>query len=209
MGLELGPLGKINFRTPPKPVSVAVIVLPVIIVALLLVFAVFLPKKKIMDKLKLDIVELEKKIKKAQSIADKLQEVEQEYKRMERELCELEKVVPPEYEVSSFLKQVNAHSIDRDISVVTWKENAPREYPEGIVNENPIALTLEGSYHRLGEFLADITTFDRIINVYNINLGGAKQERGATKLSITMTAVAYTSIKPVKCEAKPGSGEER
>jgi len=209
MALELGPLGNINFRTPPRPVRVVVIVLPIIIVALLLVFAVFLPKKKIMDQLKVEIAELEKKIKKNQSIADKLPEVELEYKRMERELCELEKVVPPEYEVSSFLKQVNAHAIERGISVVTWKESASRPYPEGIVNENPIALTLEGKYHDLGVFLADITTFDRVINVSNVKLGGAKKDRGVIKLNITMTAVAYTSIKPVKCEGKAAAGGAR
>lgn len=207
MGLDLGPLAKINFRTPPKPVRIVVIALPIIVVALLLVFAIFLPKKKQMDKLKLEIVELEKKIKKAQSIADKLEDVEREYRRMERELCELEKVVPPEYEVSSFLKQVNSHSIERDISVVTWKESAPRQYPQGIVNENPIALTLEGAYHRLGEFLADFTTFDRVVTVSNIRLsGGIKKGSGPTKLAITMTAVAYTSIQPVKCEDDPPKG---
>ena len=210
MALELGPLAKINFRTPPKPVRVVVIVLPIIIVAALLVFVVFVPKKEVMDKLKVDIVELEKKIKKAQSIADKLEAVEKEYKRMERELCELEKVVPAEYEVSSFLKQVNAYAIERDISVVTWKEGSPRKYPEGIVNENPISLTLEGSYHDLGEFLADITTFDRVINVTNLSLGGGggrgAKATASVKLKISMTAVAYTSIKPVECEADDARG---
>jgi len=209
MGLDLGPLAKVNFRTPPKPVRVVVILLPIIIVSLLLVFVVFMPKKKQMDKLKLDIVELEKKIKKSQSIADKLEEVEREYKRMERELCELEKVVPPEYEVSSFLKQVNAYSIERDMSVVTWKEAASRQYPQGIVNENPIALTLDGSYHNLGQFLADFTTFDRVITVSNLNLTqGAKDKgkSGQSRLNITMTAVAYTSIQPVKCEVNPSGG---
>jgi type IV pilus assembly protein PilO len=212
MALDLGPLAKVNFRTPPKPVRVVVIVLPIIIVAALLVFVVFLPKKKQMDKLKLEIVELEKKIKKAQSIADKLEEVEREYKRMERELCELEKVVPPEYEVSSFLKQVNAYSIEREISVVTWKEGAPRQYPQGIVNENPISLTLEGVYHRIGEFLADFTTFDRVITVANLKMGAAgksKDKSGTNKLKVTMTAVAYTSIQPVKCEDdKPAGGRK-
>lgn len=206
MGLDLGPLAKVNFRTPPKPVRYVVIALPVVLVALLLVFVVWIPDKKVMDKLKVEIADLEKKIKKSQSMADRLKEVEREYKRMEQELCELEKVVPAEYEVSSFLKQVNAHAIERGMSVVTWKENAPRNYPEGIVNENPISLTLEGSYHRLGEFLGDVTTFDRAINVTNIALGGAKQDKGSTKLSIKMTAVAFTSIKPVDCGPKTEGG---
>lgn len=204
MGLDLGPLAKVNFRTPPRPVRIAVIILPIIIVALLLVFVVFIPKKKQMDKLNGEIAELDKKIKKSQSMADRLKEVELEYKRMEKELCELEKVVPAEYEVSSFLKQVNEYAIKREMSVVTWKENAPRQYPQGIVNENPISLTLEGSYHRLGEFLADVTTFDRVINVTNITLGGSKRDKGAIRLSIKMTAVAFTSLKPVKCESEEG-----
>ena len=206
MALDLGPLAKINFRTPPKPVRIVVILLPIIIVAALLVFVVFLPKKKIMDQLKVDIADLEGKIKKAQSIADRLQEVEAEYRRMERELCELEKVVPAEYEVSSFLKQLNEHALERNISVVTWKEAGPRQYPEGIVNENPISLTLGGAYHDLGEFLADITAFDRVINVTNISLSAAKKEKGAVKMNVAVTAVAYTSIKPVECAPQGPKG---
>ena len=41
MGLDLGPLAKINFRTPPKPVRLVVIALPIIVVAALLIFVVF------------------------------------------------------------------------------------------------------------------------------------------------------------------------
>lgn len=205
MGMELGALGNINFRTPPKPVRIVVIVLPIIIVAALTVFVVFLPKKKVMDQLKVNIAKLEKDIQKAQSMADKLKEVEAEYKRMEQELCDLEKVVPAEYEVSSFLKQVNAHAIERGITVLTWKESPPRVYPQGIVNELPVSLQLEGPYHKLGEFLSDVTKFDRVINVTNIGLSPiSKKDSGALKLKIVLTAVAYTSIKPVKCE----SGEE-
>lgn len=202
MGLDLGPLAKVNFRNPPKPVKITVVVVPIIIVAVLLVVFVVLPKKKEMGELKDAISKLEKDISTTQAIADRLADVEKEYKRMTEELCELEKVVPPEYEVSSFLKQVNDHANDRQVTVVSWKENKSRPYPEGIVNEMPISLSLEGGYHRMGEFFSDLTTFDRIVNLNNYTLTASKEEKGAFKVKVTLTAVTYTSIKPVKCGDK-------
>lgn len=204
MALELGALGKINFRTPPMPVQITVIVLPIIIVLVLTVFLVYMPKKKQMDNIKTQISDLDNKITKANALAVKLPEVEAAYKRMERELCELEKVVPAEYEVSSFLKQINQYSIERSLSVVNWKENPSRKHAMGIVNEMPVSLTMTGDYHKLGEFLADLTTFDRVVNIENMSFSVTVGKAGEQKLNASLTAVAYTSIQPVKCEEEEG-----
>ena len=204
MGLDLGPLAKINFRTPPKPVRITVIVLPIIIVIAMIVFLVYMPKKKKMDKIKTAISALDNKITKANALAIKLPEVEAAYKMMEKELCALEKVVPAEYEVSSFLKQINQRSIERNLTVVNWKENPSRKHSKGIVNEMPVSLTLIGNYHKLGEFFADLTTFDRVINIENMQFSAIKSKPGELKLSAVLTAVAYTTIKPVKCDEEDG-----
>ena len=126
---------------------------------------------------------------------------------MEKELCALEKVVPAEYEVSSFLKQINQRSIERKLTVVNWKENPSRKHSKGIVNEMPVSLTLTGNYHKLGEFFADLTTFDRVINIENMQFSAIKSKPGELKLNAVLTAVAYTTIKPVKCGEE--GGEEK
>lgn len=208
MGLELGALGKINLRTPPKPVQITVIVIPIIIVLAITVYVV-LQKKEVMDKLKVEITKLDQDIAKKEAMVARLPELKRKYRLMQQELCELEKVVPAEYEVSSFLKQVNNHALERGLTVVSWKEKPQRPYPKGIVNEMPISLVLEGGYHSLGQFMADLTTLDRVVTVSNLSITAPKKDKGVVNLSFGIEAVAYTSIKPADCSGLADEGAKK
>lgn len=198
MGLDLGPLANVNFRTPPKPVRIVVILLPVLII-LAIGVKIGLDKKKEMDGLKGEITKLEDEIAKAQRMADRLPELKAKYALMQKELCEIQKVVPAEYEVSSFLKQVNEIALKRQLSIISWKEKPGRPHSRGILQEMPVSLQIEGSFHKIGAFLADLTTFDRVVTINNIMLSSPAKKRGVVKLSASLEAVAYTTEKPAEC----------
>ena len=204
MGLDLGPLAKINFRTPPKPVRIVVILLPIIIV-LAIGIKIGLDKKAEMDKLKVGITKLEDEIAKAQRMADRLPELKAKYALMQKELCEIQKVVPAEYEVSSFLKQVNEIALKRGLSILSWKEKPGRPHSKGILKEMPVSLQVEGAFHKIGEFFADLTTFDRVVTINNIMLASPKRDKGAVKLSVSLEAVAYTTEASPECEKEEGA----
>ncbi len=206
MGLDLGPLAKINFRTPPKPARIVVILLPILIV-LGFGIKIGLDKKAEMDKLNVEISELEDKIAKAQTMADGLTELKKKYALMQKELCEIQTVVPAEYEVSSFLKQVNELALKRGLSMLSWKEKPGRPHPKGILKEMPVSLQIEGGFHDIGGFLADLTAFERVVTVNNISLRTAKVSKGGVKLAATLEAVAYTTEPSKECTTDEGEGQ--
>lgn len=194
MALELK-MGNLNWRQPHKAVQITVVLLPVALILGLSIFLLFMPKLEEKKKIEKKIEAQEKEIAKNQSMVAKLDELLAENKKLIEKLKELEEQLPEENEVSTLLKQITELTHEASLEVLSWKPSTKRNHSSGIVYEVPVAVTLNGSYHNLGIFFSSLTGLDRIVNITNITLGGAKPAtRDSVMLSVGFTAVTFTAV---------------
>jgi type IV pilus assembly protein PilO len=187
-------MAKIDIRNLPKPVKIVVAVLPAIIIVVASYFMMITPKFETITKLKEEITKQEQDISKSQSMVARLDELKSENERLKAELKALEEFLPAEKEISNLLKQVEELVRESELQLLSWSPAAKRRHSSGIVYEVPVSLSLNGSYHNLAHFFSELTKIDRIVNVNNINMSGARTRGATAVLGVSFSAVTFTAI---------------
>jgi len=190
LNLKLG----ITLKSLPRPARIAVAVVPALLVIGLFGFFSVKPKFERIGVLKQEIQKQEEELAKSKAMAARLEELKAENEKLKMKLKELEERLPEEGEISSLLKQVSDLSMDAGLRVLTWKPSPKRNHPSQIVYEVPVAVTLSGSYHRLGKFFASLTTLDRIVNINDIALRPPQQAGEEVVLSVSFNAVTFVAV---------------
>jgi type IV pilus assembly protein PilO len=187
-------MAKIDIRNLPKPVKIAVAIVPSIILVASVYFMVIKPKYATIEKLKKEITKQEQDISKSQSMVAKLDELKVENERLKAELKTLEAYLPAEEEISSLLKQVEELVRESELQLISWNPSAKRRHSSGIVYEVPVSIALSGSYHNLASFFSELTKIDRIVNVNNITMSGKGAKRATAILSVSFSAVTFMAV---------------
>jgi len=201
----------------PKWAQILIAVLPSIIIIVVVLFVFIMPKNKEIEKLRQDVAKQEAEIAKSQSMVARLDELKAENERLKKKLKELEDQLPEEREISSLLKQVSDLGLEAGLKILSWKPGTKRNHPSGIVYEIPVSVTMNGTYHRLGQFFASLTRLNRIVNISDIKLSSPKYDAGNVMLSISFTAVTFTAVAeggisadaPVAAQKGKGKGKKR
>lgn len=180
-------------RIPRKVQYAIAIGLPVVII-LVFFFLDFKPKRTEIKKLMSQIAKQEKNISKAETILRKLPVLKADYEKKKAEYEALKRALPEEKEISTLLKQVSDLGIKSGLTIKLWRPEKRRIHPSGIVYEIPVKVEMRGSYHRLGIFFSELTHLDRIVNIRNVTLGGAKPKGKEAILNISFRAVTFSSI---------------
>jgi type IV pilus assembly protein PilO len=185
---------KIDIRKLPKPVRIALAIIPSVIAIVLVIYLSVIPKNKEVDKLRKEIAEQENQLSKTKTMAGKLEDLKKQNKKMLKDLEELKEYLPEEEEISSLLKQVSDLGLEAGLDILTWKPSSKRAHESGIVSAFPVSVSLTGSYHKLGSFFSSLTRLERIVNVSNINLGGPKIDDGEVILRVSFSAVTFVAV---------------
>lgn len=196
---------KINMKTLPVYVKAIIAVLPAIIIIALVIILAVMPKQKEIKRLDATIDGQNNKIAESQAKAAKLDVLKKENERLIKRMNELKEQLPEEKEISSLLKQVSDLSIASGLELKTWKPGPKKPHSSGIVDEIPVAVNVNGTYHDLGLFLSSLTKLNRIVNIDGMKLGGAKVEKGASviKLDIAFTASTFVAVSEADKKAAP------
>jgi type IV pilus assembly protein PilO len=197
-------MAKLDIRNLPKPVKVAMAVLPSIILVVSVYFMVIKPKYATIEKLKGEIAKQEQDISKAQSMVARLEELKIENARLKAELKALEEFLPAEKEISNLLKQVEELVMESELALLSWNPSPKRMHSSGIVYEVPVSISLNGSYHNLAIFFSELTKIDRIVNVNNINMAGARAKGTTAMLSVSFSAVTFTAVEEGQAAQQTG-----
>jgi type IV pilus assembly protein PilO len=202
MGLDLGFDVKAltqKLRNPPKPVKIAVNIVPAVIIIALCVFLLLMPKKKELDKLEKVISKQESDISDKRSKAANLERLQKETASLKAELLEMEEALPEQEEISTLLKQVNELTKEADLEIITWSPSSRKElHSSKIVYAIPVTITLKGSYHKLGIFFSSLTQLKQIVNITGITLAAPTIDGEEVKLSVKFTAVTFVAVPEAK-----------
>ena len=144
---------KFDLKKVPKGARIAIAIAPAVIIAILFVVLVYMPKTKEVKMLNADISKQENEIAKNKTMAAKLDILKIENDKLIKESKELQEKLPEEESVSTLIQQLSEIAVRADIDILTWRPEAKKAHPSGIVEEIPFSLTLAGTYHNLETLL--------------------------------------------------------
>ncbi len=200
---------RLDLKSVPPAAQYALAVgLPLLIVALFF-FVFYKPMTEEIKRLETTITKQEQEIGKAETKLRKLPEIKARYEGLVKELDELKRQLPEEKEVTTLLKQVSDLGIKSGLEIKLWKPSKRTVHQSGVVYEIPVKVEMVGSYHRLGYFFSSLTRLNRIVNVSDIKLSGAKPEGREAKLQISFVALTFSAIPENELQKAPSAKTRR
>jgi type IV pilus assembly protein PilO len=123
------------------------------------------------------------------SVAD-LPRFEAEYQVLHARWAMAAELLPVERQFAALLRRITLAGQQTGVQFVMFKPNPPRQ--ETYYTEMPVEIAVNGRYHQVGSFLAELANMRRIVTVTNVRLmTNTKADDGATTAA-TMTASAYS-----------------
>ncbi len=116
----------------------------------------------------------------------------------------MEKQLPSQAEMAALLADINQAGLGRGLAFDSFKPGSPavKDY----YAELPIAIKIQGSYHDLGQFVADIAKLPRIVTLNNLSITSAN---GALTLDVTAKTFRYLNRDEVQDQADKKKKESK
>jgi len=132
-----------------------------------------------------------------------------EIERFRRDLAELEKKLlllqdrlPSEKETPTLYRALSSAAEQAGLGVSLFQPREAR--PKDVVNEIPITLAAEGSYHQLAKFFERVAALPRVVTVNDFKMSGLGKARNSMKADLTLATYMYRSS-PAPAPARPAA----
>src|SRR5919108_5638360 len=119
-----------------------------------------------------------------------------EIERFRRELAELEKRLallkdrlPSEKETPTLYRAVSTAAEQSGLGVALFQPKEAR--PKDVVNEIPIIVTAQGSYHQLAKFFERVAGLPRVVTVNDFKMTGLAKAKDSMKADMTLATYMY------------------
>jgi type IV pilus assembly protein PilO len=149
-----------------------------------------------------------------------------EIERFRRDLAELEKKLvmlqdrlPSEKETPTLYRALSSAAQQAGLGVSLFQPREARA--KDVVNEIPIILAAEGSYHQVAKFFEQVAALPRVVTVNDFKMSGLGKARNSMKVDLTLATYMYKSslapapprpaapVAPKPGAALPGSTGDR
>ena len=121
-----------------------------------------------------------------------------EIERFRRELAELEKKLvllqdrlPSEKETPTLYRALSSAAEQSGLGVSLFQPREARA--KDVVNEIPITLAAEGSYHQVAKFFERVAALPRVVTVNDFKMSGLGKARNSMKVDLTLATYMYKS----------------
>ncbi len=145
-------------------------------------------------------------VAKARAAVANLPALEKECAEVHRRWEHMSEMLPTSKEIASLLTQVTLAGQESGIEFATFRPTAPRD--QDFYAVFPTQFRVEGGYHAVGRFMAEIANLARIVNLVDMSFATAKDPVPDHTVVASFTAEAYAfQEKPAQAAAeKPASG---
>ncbi|MBF0316777.1 MAG: type 4a pilus biogenesis protein PilO [Nitrospirae bacterium] len=186
-------------------VRVLIALIPFFIIALVFYLAFYKPKYAQIKKLKAEIKKLDGEIADAQEMVKKLPLLKEQLAKAEKEYELIKRQLPEESEISSLLKTVSDQGRYSGLKINLWEPKPKSNHSSNIVYVIPVNVSMNGSYHELGNFLSRLTALDRIVNISQIKLDSPTFRAEDVSLKIQLVANTFSAIPEPEAKGTPGT----
>jgi type IV pilus assembly protein PilO len=152
--------------------------------------------------------ELRRALSEARAAMSELERPRAEMVEIEARLERLRQRLPLEREIPSLYRALYAAAAETSLAVGLFQPGEPRarEY----YTEIPIAVTVHGTYHRLGRFLAGIAELSRVVTVESLKLIAIEHASLSLRAEMILTTYVYRpAVPPAVAAASPGTAPMR
>ena len=194
------------------PIKTRLIAFVAFVVVLLIVYIwqIQIPMKTEIDQLTKTVADLNGKIHENDSKIKKLDELKAEVKTLQTRLVVLTEQLPPEWEVSGLLRQIQNLVNQSGLILKLWKPAGTRKvHSSGLYEEIPITVVLIGGYHNTASFFDRVSKLTRIVNILDIKMSGSKVSKGGSvEVTVSCTAMTFAAVEKKVESAKQKTGKK-
>lgn len=167
----------------------------VVLVIVLLIFGlywqlVYKGKARTINRLRSDLSNKQAKLNENEAIARNLPRFKKEVEKLNQRLGKVVQELPNSREIPNLLETINNLGAINGLEVIYIKPQ--NDVDRGFYAEVPIAIKVRGGYHEMGLFLDAMSRLPRIINVSDITMGNAREDKRSGVIILDISALATT-----------------
>jgi len=162
----------------------------IIIISGIYYLALYRPHEKKLVQLDAEYKKLEAKRTEKQKIADNLDKYKLEFAKTESDLKRILIQLPSNKEIPNLLSKISALGSASGLEFLLFKPSKSEKLKD-FYKEIPIEIKVIGTYHEVAVFFDRTSRLQRIVNISNIKMGGAKNIEGKMILSTSCQAITY------------------
>jgi len=132
--------------------------------------------------------ELSADLTKARAAVANLPALEAEYAEVERRWASMSDLLPSSKEIASLLTKVTVAGQESGIDFALFQPGAQKV--EEFFVTYPAQYRIEGGYHEVGRFMAEVANLDRIVNISDLNLAATKPDEDHPKRTVVASFIA-------------------
>ncbi len=110
---------------------------------------------------------------------------------LEKRLVLLQDRLPSEKETPTLYRALSSAAEQSGLGVSLFQPREARA--KDVVNEIPITLAAEGSYHQVAKFFERVAALPRVVTVNDFKLSGLGKARNSMKVDLTLATYMYKS----------------
>jgi type IV pilus assembly protein PilO len=149
----------------------------------------FKPKNGEIKRIRAERQTIEQEVQDLRAKKLELDKIEAELIAMNKQLKELEVIIPQKKEISDILRRIQQLAFDARLNIIKF---APRgEIKKEFFAEWPIPIEVSGSFHNLGAFFDSLSRFSRIFTIENFSIRAVNPQTEALTITSGFTAKTY------------------
>ena len=145
------------------------------------------PVSKKTDEIKAQIEGLDRDIQAAQHQAARLDELDKQLVSLNERKIEAEKRLPKDKSVPDILVAMDSIGSEYDVTLLSFAPGSSKSQQYFIEYRFP--LSVRGTFHNIGRFLAALALEQRLYNVYDVKY--PEPAEGTGEMRVTFTLVSY------------------
>lgn len=150
-------------------------------------------KRSQQEQLRQKVEALEKEMQGLMLEVKHLDELVAANKQLEIELEKKRAKLPPEGEAVMLLKQLSEAGTKLGLEIRLWKPGPQAADPRKLYVRMPVSVEVAGGYHTAALFFDRISKMERIVNVSDLKMGGAKLEGDRVVIQTAFELTAFAS----------------
>jgi type IV pilus assembly protein PilO len=138
-------------------------------------------------------------VSKARAQVAEIEKFRRELVEVEKQLVLLQDRLPSQKETPTLYRALSSAAEQSGLGVSLFQPRDAR--PKDVVNEIPILLAAEGSYHQLAKFFERVAGLPRVVTVNDFKVSGLPKSKNSMKADITLATYMYrpgTATTPAK-----------
>jgi type IV pilus assembly protein PilO len=151
---------------------------------------------KEIQKLGLELKELERQIIVNKSLAEKKDELLAKNAELQQKLLEVQQKFPTSSEVTDLLKQVSVLGQQSGLDIQLWKPRNKVKSPSNLYYEVPVEIEVLGVYHDVGIFFDKVSKLNRIVNITGVSMSNKSGRREGKGILTKCVAKTFSSLSP-------------